>query len=201
MIYFISINAVNLIFIFIVSLLNWWSIVDLILNNIRDIYNRSSCSCNMIYLQFSVPRDLPPVDISILSEVKVTDSLVSNIGFSDYCLVTCQLLVNLPQIDPFLVESRKWKGFSVESFKLDLSKWALLGDLSWTLSASVDELFDRYSYEMSTMLNLHAPRCMKRRKSICSHHGLKMDAQLSNVPSRRLEKKYRRTRQDDDRKE
>ena len=32
------------------------------------------------------------------SEVKVTDPLVSNIGYSDNCLVTCQLLVNLPEV-------------------------------------------------------------------------------------------------------
>ena len=108
------------------------------------------------------------------SEVKVTDTMVSNIGFSDHCLVTCQLLVNLSEVDPIPVESRKWKGFSVESFKSDLSKSALCGDLNWTLSASVNELFDRYSYEMSTLLNLHAPRSRKRRKK----HLL---TQLSNV--------------------
>ena len=63
-------------------------------------------------------------------EVKVTDPLVSNIGFSDHCLVTCRLLVNLPEVDSIPVEGRKWKEFSVESFKLDLSKSALCGDLS-----------------------------------------------------------------------
>ena len=51
------------------------------------------------------------------SEVKVTDPLVSNIGFSFHCLVTCQLLVNLPEVDPIPVEGRKWKGVFVESFK------------------------------------------------------------------------------------
>ena len=115
------------------------------------------------------------------AEVKVTDPLISNIDLYYHCLVTCQLLVNLPEVDFIPVEGRKWKGFSVENFKSNLSKSALCGDLSWILSASVDERFDRYSYEMSTLLDLHIPRCRKRQRSICSHHGSTMNAQLSNV--------------------
>ena len=41
------------------------------------------------------------------SEVKVTSPLVSNIGFSDHRLITCQLLVTLPEVDPMPVEGRK----------------------------------------------------------------------------------------------
>ena len=129
------------------------------------------------------------------------DPLVSNIGFSDHCLVTCQLLVNLPEVDLMPVEGHKWKGFSVESFKSGLSKSALCGDFSWTLSASVDELFDRYSYEMSTLLNFHAPRCRKRRKKHLLTPWFDDGCTAFKRSTRRLEKKYQRTRQDDDRKE
>ena len=37
------------------------------------------------------------------SDVKVTNPLVANIAFSDHCLVTRQLLVNLPEVYPIPV--------------------------------------------------------------------------------------------------
>ena len=71
------------------------------------------------------------------SEVKVTGPLILNISFSDHCLVTCQLLVNLPDVDPVPVEGRKWKAFSAESFKSDLSKTApCAGKKNWYLYGS-----------------------------------------------------------------
>ena len=117
--------------------------------------------------------------VNTQSPVKVTDPLVSDIGFSGHFLVTCQLLVNLLEVDPITVEGRKWKGFSVKSFKSNLSKSAQCGDLSWTLSASVNELFDRYSYEISK-LSIHLAVGSVER-SICSYHGSTMDAQISDV--------------------
>ena len=45
------------------------------------------------------------------SEVKVTHLLVSNIGFSYHCLVTCQLLVIFPEVDPFQLKVVNGRGF------------------------------------------------------------------------------------------
>ena len=47
------------------------------------------------------------------SEVKVTNSLVSNIGFSNHCLVTCQLLANLSDGDPFQFKVVHGRGFQL----------------------------------------------------------------------------------------
>ena len=92
----------------------------------------------------------------------MTGPLISNIGFSEHCLVTSSVnYLSICQKSTLF----QLKGFSVESFKLDLSKSALCGDLSWTVLISVDPLFDRYSYKMATLLDLHAPRCRKRRKN------------------------------------
>ena len=93
------------------------------------------------------------------------------------------------------------EGVSVENFKSDLSKSALCGDLSRTLLASVDELFDRYSYEMSTLVDLHATRCRKRRKKHLLTPWFDDECTAFKRSTRRLEKKYQRTRQDDERKE
>ena len=54
--------------------------------------------------------------------------------------------------------------FSVDKFKSDLSKSILCGDLDWTTSVSVDDLFDRYAAELTNLLDKHAPRCVKKRK-------------------------------------
>ena len=166
--------------------------------NLKICWHRLTCG-SMFRIQHTAGGCLDLVITQ--SEVKVMDPLVSNIGFSDHCLVTCQLLVNLLEVDPIPVEGRKWKGFSVKSSTSDLSKSALWGELSWTLSASVDELFDRYSCEMSNLLNLHAPRCWKCRKKHLLTPWIYDGCTAFKRSTHRLKKKYRRTRQDDDRKE
>ena len=62
------------------------------------------------------------------------------------------------------VKRRRWKQFSNYEFKADLPNTVLCQDLSWTSSASVNELIDRYSAELSALLNIHDPRYIKKRQ-------------------------------------
>ena len=97
-------------------------------------------------------------------EFTVGDPVVTVTGFSDRSLVNCNLPVRIPNATPIPVEIRKWKGLSIDNVKSDLTKSILYGDLDWTTSVSVDELFDRYAAELTTLLDKHPPHCIKKRK-------------------------------------
>ena len=98
------------------------------------------------------------------SECRVIRVTVLEVGLFDHCLVTC-VPVRRPEITATPIEDRRWKQFSIGVFKADLANTVLCRDLSWTSSASIDELFDRYSAELSALLDIHAPRYIKKRKA------------------------------------
>ena len=130
--------------------------------------------------------------------LKVTDSFVSNIGFSDHCLVMYQL-VNLQMWTPFQLKVVNWRGFRWRvSSRTCLNQHYVM--TSWTISASVNKPFDRYLYEMSTLLDFHASPCRKRRKKHMLTPWFDDECTAFKRSNHWLEKKYRRTRQDDDRK-
>ena len=66
-------------------------------------------------------------------------------------------------------------------------------------SASVDELFDVYAVEIIDLLDVQAPRYIKKRPRRILTPWYEMDCRDKKRTTRRLEKKYRRTRLPSDR--
>ena len=65
-------------------------------------------------------------------------------------------------LDPISAEGHRWKNFSLDNFSDDLVNSRLCNDLEWMTSVTVDELFEYYQQDMTTLLDKHAQRYVRR---------------------------------------
>ena len=66
---------------------------------------------------------------------------------------------------------------------------------------SVDDMFDRYAAELTTLIDKHAPRCINKRKKHILTPWFDDECTAFKCSARRLERKYKKTKDPDDRKE
>ena len=79
-------------------------------------------------------------------------------------MVTGRMHAVPAHLDPVSAEGRRLKNFSLDNFCDDLVNSRLCNDLEWMTSVTVDELFEYYQQDMTTLLYRHAPRYVRKRK-------------------------------------
>lgn len=130
----------------------------------------------------------------------VTDVMFTETGMSDHVLITCQL-PNKMVSDCFVpTEGRKWNQFCIEDFRTDLSMSVLCDyDIETINSFSIDELFAMYNNTLVALLDIHAPRYIRKRKRRLMSPWFDEECRASKRDVRRTERKYRKTRLPSDR--
>ena len=125
---------------------------------------------------------------------KRADICVTETGFSDHFLVSCRLLLDVASSQNFPVEGRKWTNFSLVSFGTDLAQSILCGDINWTKSSSVDELFAIYNNVLTNLIDKHAPRYTRKRKHRILSPWFDDECRQMKRSVRRLERRYRKSK-------
>jgi len=123
----------------------------------------------------------------------VTDVNITETGVSDHCLLTSRLPVQLPSNESIPVEARKWNNFSIDSFRSDLMESIICSGTEWTKCRTLDELFNIYDSELTTILDRHAPRYVRKRKKRVLTPWFDADCRQLKRKVRVLERKYRKS--------
>ena len=114
-------------------------------------------------------------------------------ALSDHSTIVAQLDMLVPQ--NHAVESREvrsWRRFDFNLFTEDLQRSALICDS--TINDGVDVLFDRYELTLRSLLDVHAPLRKIHVRVARSAPWYDADCREEKRITRRLEKKYRRSR-------
>jgi len=131
---------------------------------------------------------------------QVSDIVVTETGVSDHQLVTCRLPVTVMSSEYLPTVGRKWNEFSLDVFRAELSKsMPCCNDREWMKSVSIDELFAIYNSELVRLIDVHAPQYIRRRKRRLLTPWFDDECRMLKRNVRRLERKYRKSRQQADR--
>ena len=140
------------------------------------------------------------LDVIIVRQCDVmNDVIITETGVSDHSLVIARLPVQRISSEFIPSEGRKWNEFSIESFRADLMQSILCNDVNWTKQLTIDELFNIYDQELMNLVDKHAPRYLRRRKRCAQSPWFDDDCRKMKRNVRRLERKYRKTHNPEDR--
>ena len=129
-----------------------------------------------------------------LSHVHVGDLL------SDHALVTFLLDVKKPRLERLWTTCRPWKTFSQSAFEADLRASQLCTDVDALQDLSADELAKLYDTTLQMLLDKHCPAVQTQRKFGRLTPWYDADCRASRRKSRALERRYKRTGADVDRR-
>jgi len=150
---------------------------------------QESTHCNGGILDVIIVRQC-----DVMNEVKVVEA-----GVSDHSLVIARLPVHQISSEFIPSEGRKWNEFSIESFRADLMQSILCNDVNWTKQLTIEEIFNVYDQELTTLIDKHAPRYLRKRKRRVQTPWFDDDCRMMKRNVRRLERKYRKSHNAEDR--
>ena len=130
---------------------------------------------------------------------ELVSTLVHPPVISDHSVVVTKFPVLKPQPVSYSATIRSWKHFDRSSFLSDLQSSSICSPDDW-MEKSVDELADIYHSTLSSLVDRHAP-CIVINKHYRPITPWFNDAcRAQKRKARCLERVYRRTRSDEDRK-
>lgn len=132
----------------------------------------------------------------VISHIEVVET-----GVSDHLMLVCRHPIPIStDFIPSDSEGRKWNEFSLDAFRNDLMENILCcADVDWSKSVSIDDLFQIYNDELLKLIDKHAPRYTRKRKSRILSPWFDDDCRIYKRSVRRLERKYRKSRLQTDR--
>ena len=126
----------------------------------------------------------------------VSDLVVHSVCFSDHHLLSCRIASPRPQLSITSYSYRAIKQIDINAFRRDLSDSPLFD----AADMSVDAYADLFDSEMTRLLDTHAPiRHATKRCGKNDCRRLSKEAREAKRHRRRLERRYRRTRNETDR--
>ena len=99
------------------------------------------------------------------------------------------------------VQRRAWQRLSKEYFTADLAESRLCCDLNALEAMSIDDLVQLYNQQMTDLLDKHCPVIRVRRRSKQATPWFDADCRAARRHVRAAERRFRRTRSDDDKHE
>jgi len=124
----------------------------------------------------------------------VRDIEVVETGVSDHSMLVCRHPIPIISTDFAPSEGRKWNEFSIDAFRNDLVETILCcADDEWLKSVSTDDLFQIYHDELLKLIDKHAPRYTRKRKSRILSPWFDDECRMIKRSARRLERKYRKS--------
>jgi len=131
---------------------------------------------------------------------RAVNIVAAETGISDHLLLTCRLPISVTTAGYVPSEGRKWNDFSLDDFRNDLAESILCcADSEWFESLTIDDLFQIYNDELLRLVDKHAPRYTRKRKPRVLSPWFDNDCRMFKRSVRRLERKYRKSRQPADR--
>ena len=130
----------------------------------------------------------------------IKDIEVVETGVSDHTMLVCRHPIHTISTDFVPSEGRKWNEFSLDAFRNDLVETILCSaEDEWLKSVSTDDLFQIYNDELLKLIDKHAPRYTRKRKSRILSPWFDDECRMFKRSARRLERKYRKSRLQSDR--
>jgi len=130
----------------------------------------------------------------------ISDVEIHEVGISDHHLLTLKVDVQITPVECSPSVGRKWHQFSLDAFRQDLSNSIICNDnCDWMKSLSIDQLFDIYDNELRSLIDLHAPHYVRKRKKRALTPWFDDACRNFKRTVRRLERKYRKSRSPSDR--
>jgi hypothetical protein len=134
------------------------------------------------------------------NDYTISDVKIHEVGISDHHLITFKAIVQVNSVECSPSVGRKWHQFSLDAFRQDLAKSILCDDnKEWMKSLSIDQLFDIYKNELTSLIDLHAPHYVRKRKKRVLTPWFDDACRNFKRSVRRLERKYRKSRSSSDR--
>ena len=131
---------------------------------------------------------------------RVADIVATETGISDHLLLTCRLPASVMMTEYVPSEGRKWNDFSLDAFRSDLADSILCcAESEWFESVTTDDLFQICNDQLLRLIDKHAPRYTRKRKSRVLSPWFDNECRMFKRSVRRLERKYRKSRQPADR--
>jgi len=118
---------------------------------------------------------------------------------SDHALVSFTMRVNKSRVDEQWVTSRAWRRLSRDAFASDLAVSKLCTNTDELINLSADDLVQLYR-DVLTDLDRHCPTVKVRRRVNQSTLWFDADCRAVRRRARAAERRFRRTRSDDDKR-
>ena len=133
------------------------------------------------------------------SEMNNMQVNVLETGISDHLMLAFNVPLQKADETASSFSGRSWKGFDFDAFWDDLQTSELCVDLDKFKNESTDEIFDRYSLILKSLLNIHAPYTNKKPRRHLLTPWFDAECRAFKRSARRLERVYRRNKTLDNR--
>ena len=141
------------------------------------------------------------LDLVITRSETVVSGVRTGDMISDHALIRFTLSVKKPRVDELQwTKSRAWRRLSRDDFASDLAASRLCSDLDALSDLSVDDLATLYHDVLTDLLDRHCPTVTVRRRTKQKTPWFDADCRAARRRARAMDRRFRRSRADDDRK-